>query len=357
MSWDVIELSMKVFNATIKGGFNWIINSHELYTELSMNTPIDDFEEEVPFQNNPFAGIPNNMTMPDSPPQPMAAMGSANPLSSYFRVPGASIGIPSQGHYYTRDVVDMEIGGLLEIYPMGAADEVLLKAPDALMTGIAVERAIASCVPQIRKPDMLLAPDVDFLLLAIRSVTYGKEMPMRDLFCPNCNHNESYMVDLKHVLSTMKTIPAEITLRINKDMVLTMAPQRTRQQTAISNMIFEIYREGQALDMTPDASEEDKNALEMSMYNKLRDSQYRSMANTIVSVSTPMGTITNYDHILEFVSKAHLDVQKMIETKATELNDSYVDNKFTTECEKCKHQWDNKISFDPSSFFGTSYSA
>ena len=99
---------------------------------------------------------------------------SQNPLSSFYRAPKSYTGLPSQGKYYTDDIVEMPDNGELPIYPMTAKDEMMFKTPDALLNGEATVQVIQSCIPQIKNAWAMPSIDCDAALIAIRMATYGE---------------------------------------------------------------------------------------------------------------------------------------------------------------------------------------
>ena len=71
-----------------------------------------------------------------------------NPLKQYFRQPKIYITLPSKGVFYSPD----DISGLFEnipIYGMTGMDEIILKTPDALMSGESTVKIVQSCCPTI----------------------------------------------------------------------------------------------------------------------------------------------------------------------------------------------------------------
>jgi hypothetical protein len=91
------------------------------------------------------------------------------------------------------------------------------------MSGLAIEKLISSCVPAIKTPALISAPDLDVLLIAIRAATYGNMMPV-DVECPKCSEELSFDCDLGAVLGTMVEVPETLDLRLSKDVVVVMKP-------------------------------------------------------------------------------------------------------------------------------------
>lgn len=104
---------------------------------------------------------------------------SQNPLLAKLRViDGLTVRLPSRGLLYTKgvelheDVVDGEI----RVYPMTTRDELLLRSPDGLFGGTTIQTVFARCVPQVLDPSQLFFTDIDFIMVALRRISYGDEM-------------------------------------------------------------------------------------------------------------------------------------------------------------------------------------
>ena len=136
-----------------------------------------------------------------------------NPLLARVEMPGSTFQLPSRGLFYKhgdlRDDVDM---GEVHVQPMSAYDEILMKSPDHLFSGEAVEKVFLRCIPQVLKPSKLLAKDVDFLLVCLRQVTFGDEMDIQ--FTHDCEgaKQHPYVIRLSEFLAGSKKIdPTSIT--------------------------------------------------------------------------------------------------------------------------------------------------
>ena len=112
---------------------------------------------------------------------------SSNPLMQYHRPPGVYVILPSNGNFYT---IPPKLSNLNEVLvrPMTARDELLFKSPDILMNGESLIEVMKSCVPDIENPNDIPGPDFNVLMLAIRLVTYGKDLAYSGL----CTKSVSY---------------------------------------------------------------------------------------------------------------------------------------------------------------------
>ena len=104
-------------------------------------------------------------------------------LAQFYRQPEIYITLPGS-QFYPEDVLEITASGEIPIFPMTAKDDIIIKTPDALISGEAVVNVISSCVPAIKDPWKMPASDVDFVLIAIRIASFGNEM-LLDYTCTN----------------------------------------------------------------------------------------------------------------------------------------------------------------------------
>ena len=76
-------------------------------------------------------------------------MTSDNPLKNKIRVAKIYVRLPSSGKY-NKLPIEFSHTGELPVRAMTARDELLLRNPDALLNGDAVEKLIQSCIPEIK---------------------------------------------------------------------------------------------------------------------------------------------------------------------------------------------------------------
>ena len=100
-----------------------------------------------------------------------------NPLQQFFRQPKIYISLPSLGIYTIPGVIQGDVSNL-PIYGMTGMDEILMKTPDALMTGESTVKVIESCCPVIEDAWDLCLLDLDIILTAIKIATVRRNNPM-----------------------------------------------------------------------------------------------------------------------------------------------------------------------------------
>lgn len=279
-------------------------------------------------------------------------MENNNPLAKYFRQPGLACRLPSKGRFQDSNNVRFTASGEVNVLPMRAADEMLLKSPDALMSGMAIEKVIQSCVPDIKDPMQLPTQDVDTLLLAIRSATYGPVMNIT-IDCPECGQENEYDFDVSHILDTVVELDDEYMLRINDEIVVYLRPFNFKNSTQASLIAFQEARKVQMTD-NADVKDEDKQRQLNSSYERINRMNVQMVADCIERVVVPEGEVTDPLFISDFVHNAEQKWVAQLESKLKDINQTGINKSHPVTCSQCGHEWESTVDFDPASFFGQS---
>lgn len=278
-------------------------------------------------------------------PPPKSPATSRNPLASHFRLPGCHVQLPTRGAFFEEEAFEPTLAGDVPVFPMKASDELLLKSPDALMSGYALEKLIESCVPSIRDPRKVTTPDLDVILLAIRASTYGDTMEI-EVECPSCRHANAFEVNLPSIMSTVTFIDPENPVTLKDDLVVYVRPYTLDIATRAALITFEEVRKLQAIE-----NDEERQKATNESFEKMSKLNLDGMADSIVRVISGDLEVTDREYIKEFVHNTSQGWIRKIERKLTEINSKGVDKHVDATCTKCSHEWSPEVEFDPSSFF------
>lgn len=276
-------------------------------------------------------------------PQPQG-----NPLTKYYRVPGLHVSLPTGGAYMPPGSIEFSMNGDLAVYPMRSADEMLLKSPDALMNGYAIESLIVSCVPGIKAPRLVSSVDLDVLLLAIRAATYGEVLSISPV-CPECGAENQTHRNLSYLLSTAKPVPQEISVRLSDEIMVYMRPYSLEHATKLGIIAFQATREVQAVD---GASEEIKAKKVNEGMRKVIGATMEVLADCILQVVIPDGAVSDPKYIREFIANVPKPWVDKLQTEIEKINSLGISKEYDVKCAACKHEWEAEIEFDAASFFG-----
>ena len=277
-------------------------------------------------------------------------MDNNNPLNKYFRQPGVSCKLPSGGRFQPADNVRFSVTGDISVFPMRAADDMVLKNPDGLMSGMAIEQVIKSCVPDIKDPRKLPTPDLDTILLAIRAATYGNEMNIES-DCPKCQYTNAFVFDVSSILDTVVPLDEEYIVRLTDEIIVHLRPFNFENSTQASLVAFQEARKVQLVD-NPETSEEDRQKQLNTSYARINKMNVQMVADCVERVITPDGIVTDPKFISEFVHNIQQRWVASLESKLKEINLAGINKSHSIKCSKCDHEWTTNIEFDPASFFG-----
>lgn len=284
---------------------------------------------------------------------------SDNPLAAYFRGTAVHQMLPSQGQFFDEGEIELAINGEVAILPMTAADEIVLKNPDALLNGDALERLFRSCVPAIKSPRKISVPDMDVLLLAIKLASYGDTLEI-SVSCPECKNESSFDTSIRGILANVTTVNEEDTvLRIDNDMVVYLRPYDFASKTKLDLAAFEETKMLQHL-LSMDASDEEKAKLFNESFEKIAELNLDLLSHCIRYIQIPDGResgeiiqVSDEQHIRDFIRNSDKNVVKKISEKLVLLSKSGVEREVDVTCakEECGHEWKTQMTFDPSHFF------
>jgi hypothetical protein len=279
-------------------------------------------------------------------------MSEIDLLAEYFRGSDVHQRLPTGGQFFTPGTIDLAINGEVAILPMTAVDEIIVKNPDALMNGDALERLFASCVPGIKEPRRISVPDMDVLLLAIKLASYGDNLDIT-VECPKCQHEFTQEKSIREILDHLSPIDfKKASVRVNEDIVAHLKPYDFEAKTKLDLAAFEEAKLFEHL-LDLDASEEDKRKLMNRSFEKIAELNLDLLGLCIVKLDTPKGEVTDPLAIRTLIRRAHRKMLVSIREGIQEISRSAVDRKVEVTCPQkdCGHQWQTEMSFDPASFF------
>ncbi|PWT79917.1 MAG: hypothetical protein C5B44_06170 [Acidobacteria bacterium] len=270
-----------------------------------------------------------------------------DPLAKYYRMPGVHVRLPSEGAFMPPGSVQFTMNGDVPVYPMRAADELLLKSPDALMSGHAIEELLKSCVPAIKTPRLVTSADLDVLLLAIRTATYGEILELEPV-CPKCETVNQSQVNMAVVLASTKPIPPEHAVRLSDDVVVFLRPYNMENVTQMGIISFEETRKVQALE----EAEDNKRLEQMNKsMHRMVVANLDAMASCVIRIIVKEGEVTDHTSIRRFIDNVSKSWTDKLQAKLDELNGLGMDKTYDMKCAKCGHKWRPEIEFNATTFF------
>jgi len=284
-----------------------------------------------------------------------------NPLTSFYRAPKLYAKLPSLGQYYSADIVEMPENGELPIFAMTAKDELLMKNPDALLNGEAVVQVIKSCVPNVKNASKMLSADVDTLLVAIQGATFGDDLEVTGT-CDKCSSEARGIASVERALETMQVLEEEYEVA-HSGLIILVKPFSYTSTIKAGITNFQSTRSLQALADVPDEME--RLSLFNNNFKQIAALNFSLIVDSVSSVSFTdeegeEQTVTDRNHITEFLDNADSKIGKSIEDKIAELNSIGINHEMKMQCEKCQDDdgepvvFESRVNFDPVNFFTAS---
>ena len=271
----------------------------------------------------------------------------ANPLSGYYRQPKIYIRLPSGGKYYPEGALDPSENGDYAVYAMTAKDELMLKTPDALLSGESTVEVIKSCVPAIKQPWMMPTIDIDSILVGIRIATYGDEM---DVWanCPECKEENKYTIPLTNYINTGKS---EWKDKITTgDLTFDLEPYNYKQMTGANIKTLEEQR---VFSIVNDEEMSDQEKMEkfQKSFVRLTNMTIDTIADVVTAIETPQGKTENKDQIRDFLNNCDKEVFQGLTDHLADIKGRQGIPDQHVKCESCAHKWDLPVTMDQANFF------
>lgn len=280
--------------------------------------------------------------------QQAVAAPKKNVLSGWFRQPKIYIRLPSEGKFYPPGSLDVSQTGDYPVYAMTAKDELMFKTPDALLNGQSTVEVIKSCVPSILDPWKMPSLDLDAILIAIRIATYGEGMDL-ETNCPECNSENSYMVNLTQYLEKVSNFKYNSSLPVG-DLVVHVRPYSYQEVTKAGIKTFEQQR---LFGVINDDSLSDEQKLEMfgKSFVKLTELTVDIIAGCISKIDTPEGSTSDPRDIKEFINNCSKEVFDTVSNHITTMKAEIEFKPLDAKCQSCSHEFKLPVSMDHSNFF------
>lgn len=273
-----------------------------------------------------------------------------------MRQPKIYIKLPSNGEYWPADCLEKTENEDYPIYSMTARDEILLKVPDAVLSGQAVVDVIQNCVPNIKNAWHVPSVDIDAILIAIRIATYGEKMTT-PLSLPGDIELE-YEIDLRVVIDNLyNTITWDPIVQVSEDITVYVRPLSYKFISENSLQSFETQK---ILNLANDETltEDQKIEAFQKSFAKLTQLTIGNVKNSVYRVDTPDGSIEDIDFINEFIENIDKNFFDTIQNHLDKLKEINLIKPIVIETpDHIKLQGYTKptisipLVFDPSTFF------
>ena len=274
---------------------------------------------------------------------------SQNPLQKYFRQPSIHLRLPSNGEFYTPEMLQLPPTNEVPVYPMTAIDEITYKTPDALFNGSATVEVIKSCVPSFTDPWQMLTIDLNTVLIAIRIASVGETLEISST-CPKCQATADYEVDLHALIDKRPDIKKYHEVLKIGDLVLHFRPLTYFQANDNNLVRFEEQRLAKILG-TENMTEDQKIHILSEIFKNIADFSIKAVTCSISAIDSSEGPVTDQTHISEFLKNCERSVYENIKNHIVELRKMEDLDPLHIKCSDCGHEYEQPYAMDMTSFF------
>lgn len=267
-----------------------------------------------------------------------------NPLLARVRMPGQRFTLPSGGLFYKNGELAPEcVGGELEVQPMTMIDDMVLKTPDKLLNGDGIVEVIQRCVPDVLKPWELLSKDVDFLMVALRIVSYGNLVEVSHIHnkCEKKFHNqEGVEVEMRRPYKVDVAGLLRESVRIDPTTLTSVFDMTLKNDQAISTrpMTFRMFVNVMQYQLN-DISE-----------IKLEDTM-SNMVGMLSDIIVEVDGITDREMIAEWLRAAPPHIIRELNDRISGTFDWGTNMSTNVVCTDCGKKTELVVPIDPLSFF------
>jgi hypothetical protein len=271
-----------------------------------------------------------------------------NPLQQYFRQPKIYIKLPTGGIYAKPGTISGDVNKI-PVFGMTGMDEIILKTPDALLSGESIARIISSCCPAINDPWELSNIDIDCLLIAIRIATYGNTISVHHQ-CKNkeCNAENEYDIDLSSSIEHYSKVVFDPKIILD-NFTIKIRPLNYKESNAYNLENFQLQRQMAQVGTIEDR--EQASTFIKDLFEKMALVQKQIILTTIESIELPDQVVTERIYIKEFLDHCDREVFAKIKeqfetnTKVWQVPPAHV------QCNECKTEDDLEIELNQTNFF------
>ena len=273
---------------------------------------------------------------------------NTSPLQKYQRQPKLYIDLPSQGVWYNENVVTKYKD--LEVYSMTANDEISIKTPDALFSGMTVKTIIENCVPSIKDAWHINSIDLDYILAAIRLASYGDSITIEKK-CTKCDNEDQYAIPVQPMLDHLQNTKPIFDIEV-EGFKIHIRPLTYKEIVENNQSNMHVSRSlRQVLKSFADDDPKQGEHVE-KMYDELNQRTKEVVCRVITMITTPDGdNEQNQQFIRDFILNGEPAFYNTIQERFIKNNDLLTLPPTKVECSECGAESDVKTELDYSNFF------
>lgn len=269
-----------------------------------------------------------------------------NPLQQYFRQPKIWVGLPSNGAYSDPDTFQGDVSNM-PVFGMTGMDEIILKTPDALITGESTVKIIQSCCPNIKHAWHISTIDTNLLYAAIKIATYGNNISVNHT-CPECSSAHEYDVDLNFIVEFYNNCKYNNILKLG-DLVIKTKPLTYKQATDIAIKAFKLRQSLGQIEFLE--TEDEKSAAIAKLFGELSLVQNEMYLQSVEQVEIGETIVTEQEFIIDWLKNCEKSQYDSIKEHIEKNRTAWDLPSFPVQCTDCTTESKIFIELDQSNFF------
>lgn len=271
-----------------------------------------------------------------------------NPLQQFFRQPKIFVNLPSQGIYNKPGTLQGDLTAM-PVYGMSGMDEIIIKTPDALMTGKTSVAILESCCPAVKNAWELSTIDTPILFAAVRIATYGNTISIGNV-CPKCENIHDFDLDLTRVVEHYNSCKYENKL-VLKEIVIKTQPLTYKQRTDFNIRNFQLQQKLSQIEKIENIEEQQPHLIEL--FEELATVQKELYSASIESVEAGSVVVTERSFIDEWMNNCDGEIFDAIKKHIETNQEKIAMPLFPVVCvnDECKYEMNINIELDYTSFF------
>lgn len=272
---------------------------------------------------------------------------SENPLKQYFRQPKIYITLPSKGVFNGPESLESGKFENVPIYGMTGMDEIVLKTPDALMSGESTVRMIESCCPTFKDAWQMSTIDANTLYASIRIATYGNEMGVTQT-CDSCEEENDYDLDLNRVIEHYTTCQYNHKLIVDNITIKTK-PLSYKEASDFGISSYNLQQQLNQAESVEDPLEKQKVFKEL--FEELTKVQHSLFLKSVESVEVDNQIVDNRDFIHEWLANCDKKIFDELKKHVDANREAWVMPSWPVKCTHCQAETEIYVDLDNTNFF------
>lgn len=272
---------------------------------------------------------------------------SHNPLAEYLRQPVLYVELPSGGQWWPDGSLHLSLNKELPVMSMTAGDEILLRTPEALLSGEATVRLIENCVPAIQNAWEMPIVDLESLLIAIRIASTGETMGM-EITCPACQHPSNYDIDLKDQMNQPDLSLWNQPLSVQMFQIF-FKPVSYKTQSEFHQKLFQCQKQLSQVKALEDPQQRDD--INNAIVQQLNQLDIQFVANNIQAIQVKEQLVNSPEFIQEFIFNCDKRIYTQVRNRVEQLKKLTKNTELSLHCPECAHDYHTDFSLDYTSFF------